>query len=606
MNFSKILLSIILLLGATLAQANENLVPPFSGGPTLPEGWTPFQPYMKQFIETDTKDGQTTVTIRKPAGQRSGMMAMQKTLELPEGTKALNLKVELSVSGLQLGSNGWEEIRFMLIFLDESGKELKKKHVAQRMDTQWRTIGRNVPVPEEASTVRVLAGFWQNTVGTMQLRSLSLTPAQVGATVPGLSPEQKPEPMTQSPLRYELDASKISGADIDENTIEETLVVDPALSPAEGQSGGNSHRTFTTVGSALEEAKQLIKQGIPTRIRIHPGHYHEAKLAVRSAEIGGESQETLLVIEGTEPGKALFIGSEPEGWGAETWELVDGEKGIYRHDFEANPFTPEPPKGYRPPTAQITRRTEMIKLNGEFMRPVALEDFVYVKTGKAQWKGGFLGVDPGYYEYRGFVGLDALEPGTFGVAQLGPGEKFYDGHPHPNSIFLRLPEGVETLTEAALEVSVNWRRGLSIEKSNVVLRNLVFELYIGPHLKIEGPLREGETKALHAARDVSNVLLENIRVDYSNTTGLTLLWVNSLTLRNVSSSHNGMVGCYMVYCQNVLVEDFDNSYNNRRGAYSGHVVHAAGGMDFVGRDHLFRRYKTNHNFGYGWGCPKGC
>jgi hypothetical protein len=159
--------------------------------------------------------------------------------------------------------------------------------------------------------------------------------------------------------------------------------------------------------------------------------------------------------------------------------VVDAAKKIYRHDW--NPNWGFHSEGYYSPPNILLHRKEIVFINGKRLEPAILENYNYTDPkGRVYNEVGLLIEEKpnaeGGYEYIGYAGHDVLKPGQFGVAQLGPGEEDYDNHEYPNSIFIRLPESMNGLSGASIEVGMaEAALAIQVAKDNLVIRNLVFK-----------------------------------------------------------------------------------------------------------------------------------
>ncbi len=381
------------------------------------------------------------------------------------------------------------------------------------------------------------------------------------------------------------------GAQIDESVELTVLHVDDDALEASGEPGSKTH-PYPTVGQAMHVARELLKAGTPVKVLIRDGVYHEGNLGFDAQAMGGKAPDTLLVIEGEAPGKVFLRGSETEGFEPATWTLVDPVKKIYRHDWKWNGMPPVDPDAYSPPTHAISRRREMVFINGIWLRQILLEQYDHeVKIERVPKPGTPWGrkrtiVTDTYVGYRDPV--QTLQPGQFGVADLGPGEKDYNGHPHPNSIFLRLPEGVTTLEGATVEITHKAVNGLKFQnKNNLVIRNLIVEHY---------------GAAAMMTRYSKNVLVEDCLIRYNEgprgACALRIMNSTHATVRRCEVTWNGPFGFHGAFW-NGRVEDSIFTYNNWRGGASGHIMHGAGGATIKGRQQYYRNCKFDHNYGFG-------
>jgi hypothetical protein len=254
---------------------------------------------------------------------------------------------------------------------------------------------------------------------------------------------------------------------VDESAIKQVLEVGAA-------------KTYKTFGAAWKVAVQSIKEGIPTKILVHPGIYREGNFELNAKNVGGKSADTLLVIEAARPGTAILSGSDV--FAPNTWKAVTdaaGEVLYYEHDW---PYD----LGFRPggwlrynPKLTIEHRQELAFVNGQPLKQVELEIYKHTPVqplpndgwNSAKFPEGtktdsFKGVpqdinNKGLYEYQRFVDpATVLKPGTFGVA-----ERDENG----NKIFVRPAKGVNW-QQSLIEVGVRPFHIWSFNKHNLVLR----------------------------------------------------------------------------------------------------------------------------------------
>ena len=223
---------------------------------------------------------------------------------------------------------------------------------------------------------------------------------------------------------------------------------------------GTEQRPLKTLKAALEKAQALMRQGTPARIRIAPGTYREGRMDSVGKSyplFDGIEDPALrkapLAIIGDEPGKVILSGAKADEWAPSTWTLVDAEKNLWKHTW---PYTWGPSDDtFYPPEDPIGQRWETIFVNSQRLKQRIIEPWQYTKGEDVKWAVGMAHRLPGVWKLGTYLGPDVLQPGEFGVSEFGPGVKIkgaeYDGHPDPNTIWVRLPAG-QTLTDANIEV----------------------------------------------------------------------------------------------------------------------------------------------------------
>ena len=275
-------------------------------------------------------------------------------------------------------------------------------------------------------------------------------------------------------------------------------------------------------------------------------------------------------------------------------------------------------RGYYTTANIITHRREPMALNGKLLTPRILEKYRYVdKKGRVYNDVGLLVGEgkpkgkPGY-TYEGFAGADVLKPGEFGVAELGPGDARYKGHEHkhPNSLFLRLPDGVKTLEGAAVEVGFAPTLLRIRNKQSVVLRNLVFRhaasWYLNHFDTAAVDIGFDPVVAKHAYElDLNplNYVIDRCVFEDNNGTGLQTRGMDRFAVRHCTMRNNGKEGVSLSHARNGVVEDVEVTANNRLGWLGGldHTPHGGGGVNLSAMDVLFRRLRSHHNHGAGLG-----
>lgn len=198
-----------------------------------------------------------------------------------------------------------------------------------------------------------------------------------------------------------------------------------------------------------------------------------------------------------------------------------------------------------------------------------LEDFAYNGSNNT-------------YTYNGYLGYSILQPGEFGVVELGPNEtatlrtasgdttfgQLYNQSPNNdyNYLYFRLPAGMSVSEIERIDVSKAERIFQSL-KSNLVLRNLVFEhgsmKYINAGVHLKGAYNndpDGPT-----VYTIENALLENVDIREMGCIGIQVNDTKYVTLKNVNALNNGSSGFALNYLVDVILENCSSKGNNTLG-----------------------------------------
>lgn len=384
---------------------------------------------------------------------------------------------------------------------------------------------------------------------------------------------------------------RVTGARIDEGVIAVTIHVSPQ---------GNDHADGTpgapvqSFGRALTMARTHLINGEPTRILLHEGTYREgwssgerSDWEIDGNRMGGQAEDTLLVIEAAPEAQVIFDGSDL--FPIADWEqagITAGGAPIYRralpidlgwdsrHFHDWNPNHP------------VAYRKEMMFINDRPLRQLMLEQYPEVPRTRAA-RGPYGDNDP----YGGPLSPTAtLEPGTFGVTV----------HPSVASYVYFCPPPDVSLESANIALSTKHLLFRILNKNNNVLRGITFRRY-GANLNSSPFFFIGSRQLWR------NLLIENCRFDWNNGTGLRYQWIEGLTLRNNTFNYNSFRGEGGIVVRNVLKENNEANFNNWRGYwgdYTGWSV--AGSKSIHVRDQVVRDYRLIGNLAFGYWLDINC
>lgn len=122
--------------------------------------------------------------LRLTSPEAGKMVLLYQPINIPEGTKALDLKWRQRVTGLKRGKNSWFDARIMMNYRDAIGGTLIKPgppnpNTAKDTDG-WVEREVKFLVPEGAKVLECMPTLFQVDSGTFDLDDISLSPTEVG------------------------------------------------------------------------------------------------------------------------------------------------------------------------------------------------------------------------------------------------------------------------------------------------------------------------------------------------------------------------------------------------------------------------------------------
>ncbi len=477
-----------------------------------------------------------------------------------------------------------------------------------REHTDWTDVSFNVDVPAETHAIEVV---FESRVksGTAQFASPSIEVLETRAAPARAAAASTPAAADADPRANRRPAGPKGhgkpdiamhrpmekwGASVDESKIDRVIHVGVDQQGANDSNDGlDRNKPMKTFAASLARAGALLSEGQSVKILVAPGVYREREVRLDASKLKDKAANAVLIVEAEKPGTVFFRGSDKVA-SNNGWTLVDAEKRIYRRDWPHQTFNPVDPESYNPAIPTISRRRVMVFVNGQWLAPVVLEQYTHETkvTTRNRPEGGVDNIRNVTDAYVSFVNpAEALQPGQFGVAELGPGDADFDKspHPHPDSLFVRLPKGVTDIADSTVEVTRSSSGGVRFDnKNNIVLRNLTFEHYGIAAIRVF---------------DARNILLDHVTAQWNDggdgASTVRLMHVEEATLRNTKIVHNGPFGLHL-FGKYMLLEDTDVSHNNWRGGLSGHVMHGVGGVSLYAGHIRIVRSKFNHNHGFGF------
>jgi hypothetical protein len=550
----------------------------------LPAGWKADAEWMGGVLTRNEEDGKPFLRAAKTP------VIMTRTVDVPPGVERVLLTVEARLTGWDSGGDQWAHPTFNARFFDAQGKRLEGQlYLPLKENTaEWKTISSTAALPPGTKQLQVVIAH-KGKSGQLDIRSFRFTPVE-------LTPEQRAAAQKEAaqkaliaslPRRPDPKTLPQRGARIDESKVDETMQVSTAA--------GDIERAFAAATTQLNSGKSV-------RLSLAPGIHRPAK-PLALGKLNDKGRDALFIIEG-KGGTATLRGSHTVGFEPGTWTVVDAKKRIYRHDWQPNWGFKD--QGYHSMSNLLFQRREMVTLGGKPLNQVIIENYDYrdpqgrvydlvglVVSQKEQAKGGRA------WTYKGFAGLDALQPGTFAVAELGPGEKDFDNHAYPNSLLLRLPENVPSLEGATVEVSM-LDHVLSLRaKNNVVLRDVAIE-QAGSWTN--GPINAAlETNKWADNKYYGPILFERVSIRDNRGEAADLVFLEHATLRDVVMENNWRNAGEFDWSRHCVWQNVVARNNNLLGRRLGTIAKGGAGAfhTMMLYNIMFEKCRFDDNYGAG-------
>lgn len=139
----------------------------------IPDDWGS----MKEGSAWTVEDGNRFLRFHADAPGK--MLMVYRTVDIPAGVEAMELKWRHRISGLKVGENPWFDARIMMEFLDADGHKLSQKPsppYAQRDTEGWVERSKPFLVPSNAMTLALMPCLFNVRTGTYDVDDFSLAP----------------------------------------------------------------------------------------------------------------------------------------------------------------------------------------------------------------------------------------------------------------------------------------------------------------------------------------------------------------------------------------------------------------------------------------------
>ncbi|MDA3960016.1 MAG: right-handed parallel beta-helix repeat-containing protein [Planctomycetota bacterium] len=536
-----------------------------------PAGWAaadPEQAWMRDRFTVMAEGDTSFVRIAEPHGQ----IMVERILD--KGWQELTLRLQSRRADIVPGDKPWQVPGAELAFFDAAGKPLddwKRSIWLPTNTTGWEVVERAYAVPAGAQTVRCTLGS--------KAKSGSADFADVQVVVTGGTSTGRSARALQRDLPSRvasLDWSRVTGAQINESQVQAVLHVDQAA-VAEGD--GSAATPFRSITAGIERAKQLLKDGVPTKISIAAGLYREGEWVIRGDDIGGKAKQTLLVIEGAAPGAVTITGTDQFS----DWRKVSGADGAvwYEHDWPHDfGFNPGGWKQHNP-KQPYEHRSELMFVDGVPQRQVLMELYRFKAVDPDGVTDAFPGVPQNVGKYGTYTYLGATDPAQLPAGSFGVFERPENG----DKLVWKPAPGVDPAT-ASVEVAVRRYHLWVHRKGEVVLRNLDFRAAAG-RIEAHAAVMLGHWYQPRKTIVNRNALVENCRFIHNNSNQLSIRSFSNVTVRKVEANYGGYGGISMGTIHNVLWEDTRAAFNNWRvdGGWSSGGVKIHRTTDMITRRH---------------------
>ncbi len=298
-----------------------------------------------------------------------------------------------------------------------------------------------------------------------------------------------------------------SQANVVEN--ENTFIYVDATNGSDSNSGALAS-PFKTIQAAINSANTLNRASTGVKVVVNPGTYREF------VNVGGYNVTAApLVIEAATSGTAILAGSDVlTGWAQES-------ANVYSTSWIANLGSCAIPSGWPTDIAPITRRAEMVFVNGTPLTEV--------------------------------LSYSDLQPGTFYVDDTA-------------KMMYVSPDASTNMASAVVEAATRPQTLNIASRTNVVVRGLVFR-HAANCLNTSGAAVNGS----------NNVLIDGIQAVWNNWGGFGVFSSSNVTVQNSVANYNGGVGFMGNQDQTTLFSFDESDNNNWRGAQSAFYDWGMGG-----------------------------
>lgn len=173
-HFILILLIAFLHLNSATAEAPTLIDSDFEkvSGETWPKGWN-----KTEESSWETEGGNSFIRIL--CSEPGKMIMLYREINIPAGTKSLELSWKERVTGLVRGENSWFDARIMMEFLNTDRETVTPKPPTPNTgkDTNgWVEKKITFPVPEEATILKLMPTLFRVTEGSFDIDDMVLTP----------------------------------------------------------------------------------------------------------------------------------------------------------------------------------------------------------------------------------------------------------------------------------------------------------------------------------------------------------------------------------------------------------------------------------------------
>jgi endoglucanase len=168
------------------------------------DGWPDHWSKLKEPSSWEVEDGNHFIRIKSEVPDQ--LVMLFHVIEIPAGTKALELGWRWRVTDLKPGKLPWNDARMMLEFSDASGAKLSPQpspSYSRGTQNAWQTKTIGVLVPEGAEVLKLMPSLFQVTQGTLDLDDLTLRPIDPAPLLAAAREREQQQLAKQVPLEIE-------------------------------------------------------------------------------------------------------------------------------------------------------------------------------------------------------------------------------------------------------------------------------------------------------------------------------------------------------------------------------------------------------------------